>query len=132
LPKVTDVLQAHGIDQTALHKHLLEQTPPVWWTHFHAMGDPVQLAQGFKAALDATAIPPAAAPAAPQPPVDLDTAGIDQALGRKGTADGGLYKFTIARRDTLTDAGHQLPPATGVTTGINFQPMGGGKAAIKR
>ena len=54
LANVTDALQAHGIAQTALHKHLLEQTPPVWWTHIHAMGDPAQLAQGLKAALDAT------------------------------------------------------------------------------
>jgi uncharacterized protein DUF1259 len=29
LPKVTDALQAHGLAQTALHKHLLQQTPPV-------------------------------------------------------------------------------------------------------
>src|SRR5439155_1432577 len=92
--------------------------------------DPVQLAQGLKAALDTTAIPPAAAPGGPQPPVDLDTAGIDNALGRKGTADGGIYKFTIARKDTITDQGHVLPPNTGVTTGINFQPLGGGRAAI--
>jgi hypothetical protein len=130
LPKVTDALQAHGIEQTALHKHLLQQTPAVWWTHMHAMGDATRLAQGVKAALDATAIPPAAAPPAQQPPVDLDTAGIDKALGRKGTADGGIYKFTIARKDTITDDGHILPPTFGVTTGINFQPVGGGKAAI--
>jgi hypothetical protein len=131
LPKVTDALQAHGIEQTALHKHLLEQSPPVWWTHFHAMDDdPVRLAQGVKAALDATATPPAAAAGGPQPPVDLDTAGIDNAMGRKGTADGGIYKFTIARRDTITDQGHVLPPNTGVTTAVNFQPLGGGKAAI--
>jgi hypothetical protein len=129
LPKVTDALQAHGIAQTALHKHLLEQTPPVWWTHMDAMGDPVQLAQGVKAALGATAIP-APTPPGPQPPVDLDTAGIDKALGRKGTADSGLYKFTIARKDTITDNGHVLPPTLGVTTGINFQPVGAGKAAI--
>jgi hypothetical protein len=78
LPKVTDVLQSHGIDQTALHKHLLEQSPPVWWTHVHAMGDPTQLAQGLRAALDATAIPmPATPPAtqpASQPAIDLRSA----------------------------------------------------------
>ncbi|WP_210407126.1 DUF1259 domain-containing protein [Prauserella flavalba] len=131
LPKVTDALQAHGIEQTALHKHLLQQDPPIWWTHIHAMGDnPAALAQGVKAALDATAIPPAAAPPGQQPPVDLDTAGIDKVLGRKGTADGGLYKFTVARKETITDDGHVLPPTFGVTTGINFQPVGGGKAAI--
>ncbi|MER7450415.1 DUF1259 domain-containing protein [Nocardia beijingensis] len=130
LPKVTDALHANGIEQTALHKHLLEQTPPIWWTHIHALGDPIQLAKGLKAALDATAIPPAAAPPASQPPVDIDTAGIDTALGRTGTPDGGLYKYTLARAETITDMGHVLPPTFGVTTVINFQPTGGGKAAI--
>ena len=96
----------------------------------HAMpDDPAELARSVKAALDATANPPATPPG-PQPPVDLDTTGIDQALGRKGTADGGLYKFTIARKDVVDDEGHVLPPSFGVTTGINFQPVGGGKAAI--
>ncbi len=46
LPKVTDALQTHGIAQTALHKHLLQESPPVWWTHVHTMGDPVRIAQG--------------------------------------------------------------------------------------
>jgi hypothetical protein len=130
LPKVTDALQAHGIAQTAIHKHLLEQSPPVWWTHVNAMGDPAALAQGIRAALDATALPPAAAPPSQQPAIDLDTAAIDTALGRPGTADGGVYKFTFARSDTIEADGHVLPPTFGVTTGINFQPVGGGKAAI--
>ncbi|WP_256725894.1 DUF1259 domain-containing protein [Streptomyces sp. IMTB 2501] len=130
LPKVTDALQAAGIEQTALHKHLLQQTPAIWWTHIHAMGDPVKLAKGLKSALDATAIPPASPPPATQPPIALDTTGIDKALGRKGAADGGIYKFTIARANTITDGTHVLPPALGLTTGINFQPLGGNKAAI--
>jgi Domain of Unknown Function (DUF1259) len=130
LPKVTDALQSHGIEQTALHKHLLEQSPQVWWTHIHAMGDPAKLAAGIKAALDATAIAPAAAPPTQQPPVDLDTAGIDAALGRKGNPDGGLYKFNLARQDTIVDGGHLVPPTFGVTTTVNFQPLGEGKAAI--
>lgn len=131
LPKVTDALQANGIEQTAVHKHLLEQTPAIWWTHIHAMSDdPGELASALNAALETTAIPPAAAPPAQQPPVDLDTAGIDQALGRKGTADNGIYKFTIARAETITDHGHALPPSLGLTTAINFQPLGSGRAAI--
>ncbi|MFF4790334.1 DUF1259 domain-containing protein [Streptomyces sp. NPDC001276] len=130
LPKVTDALQAAGIEQTALHKHLLQQSPAIWWTHIHAMGDPVTLAKGLKSALAGTAIPPASPPPATQPPIDLDTAAIDKALGRKGTADGGIYKFSIARANTVTDGTHVLPPALGITTGINFQPLGGNKAAI--
>jgi hypothetical protein len=130
LPKVTDALQAAGIEQTALHKHLLEQSPAIWWTHIHAMGDPVKLAQGVKAALAATSIPPASPPPTTQPPIALDTAGIDKALGRKGTADGGIYKFSIARNQTINDGTHVLPSALGLTTGINFQPLGDNKAAI--
>ncbi len=130
LPKVTDALQAAGIEQTALHKHLLQQSPAIWWAHVHAMGNPVTLAKGLKSALVATATPPASPPPATQPSIALDTAGIDKALGRKGTADGGICKFSIARKDTVTDGTHVLPPALGITTGINFQPLGGNKAAI--
>jgi hypothetical protein len=131
LPNVTDVLQAHGIAQTALHKHLLEQSPQVWWTHIHGMGDATQLAQGLKAALDATSIGPATPPPAQQPPVDIDTTGVEQALGRKGTPDNGLFKYSIPREDTIVEDGHVLPALTlNLTTVINFQPVGGGKAAI--
>ncbi|WP_433679334.1 DUF1259 domain-containing protein [Nocardia sp. CA-119907] len=130
LPKVTDALHANGFRQTALHKHLLEQSPPIWWTHIEGMGDPTQLANGLQAALAATSIAPATAPPAQQTPVDIDTAGIDAALGRKGTADGGLFKYNLARAETISDAGHVLPPTFGVTTVINFQPVGDGKAAI--
>ncbi|MEV0408285.1 DUF1259 domain-containing protein [Actinoallomurus sp. NPDC050550] len=131
LPKVTDVLQRNGIAQTGLHKHLLQQSPPVWWTHIHAMGDPVELAHALKAALAVTAIPQASKAPATQPPIDLDTAGIDKAIGHHGTADGGIYKFSIARNGTIRDGeGHTLPAALGITTAINFQPLGGKKAAI--
>jgi hypothetical protein len=130
LPKVTDALQAAGIEQTAVHKHLLEQSPAIWWTHVHAMGDPAALARGITSALDATGIPAASPPPADPPSVDLDTAAIDNALGRTGTADGGIYKFTIAHEDTVVADQHELPAGLGLTTAVNFQPLGGNQAAI--
>jgi len=128
-PAVTDALQAGGIAQTAIHKHLLAESPPLWWMHIGGMGDPVVLARAVKAAVDTTATPP---PAPPSPPgtVDLDTAGIDAALGGKGTIDGGVYKFTFARRETISEERHVVPPGLGVTTALNFQPLGGDRAAI--
>ncbi|MBB5629154.1 DUF1259 domain-containing protein [Sphaerisporangium krabiense] len=128
--KVTDVLQRQGIQQTALHKHLLSHQPEVWWTHVHASGpDAVAIARSIRAALDVTATPPPPA-AAPKPALRLDTAAIDQAMGTKGTNDGGIYKFTFKRTKPVTEHGRVIPPGMGVTTAINFQPTGGGKAAV--
>lgn len=130
LPKVTDALQAAGLDQTAVHKHLLAHTPPVWWVHFHGIGrDAMALARKVRAVVDQTATPPAARPSPPGR-IDLDTAGIDAAMGTKGTNDNGIYRFTFARRHIVSEHGLALPAATGVSTAINFQPTGGGKAAI--
>jgi hypothetical protein len=63
-------------------------------------------------------------------PIDLDTAAIDQALGAKGKNVGGVYQFGIPRVETIKDGGMVVPPAMGSAIGINFQPTGGGKAAI--
>jgi Domain of Unknown Function (DUF1259) len=130
LQAVTDALHAHGLEQTAVHKHLLAHEPDLWWTHIHGVSaDPVALASALRAALDQTGTPPPAPPA-PPPALDLNTAGIDNALGATGTNDGGIYKFTFARDETITMDQHVLNPAMGVTTALNFQPTGGGRAAI--
>ncbi|MFJ8198893.1 DUF1259 domain-containing protein [Streptomyces sp. NPDC096152] len=127
---VTDVLQQHDIMQTAIHKHLLAHEPDVWWLHVHAHGhDPVAVARGLRAAFDRTGTPPAE-PAAPAPRVDLDTAAIDAAMGVKGVPDGVVYKSTYVRRETVADGHLILPPGLGSTTSVNFQPLGGGRAAV--
>ncbi|MDH6129690.1 DUF1259 domain-containing protein [Kitasatospora sp. GP82] len=130
LQRVTDALQAQGIAQTAIHKHLLAQTSDVWWTHVCAHGhDEVALARGLRAALDHTCTPPPTPPV-PLQPIDLDTAGIDAALGAKGTNNGDVYTCVFVRRETVTDEGHILPPGLGATTAFNFQPLGRGRAAL--
>ncbi|MFI9257056.1 DUF1259 domain-containing protein [Streptomyces sioyaensis] len=130
LQEFTDILHEHGIQQTAIHKHLLSQTPDIWWIHVHAHGhDPVTIARGLRAAFDSTGTP-GPVPSAPPQSVDLDTAGIDAALGVKGATDDGIYKSIFVRRETITDAGLVLPPGLGSTSAFNFQPLGGGWAAV--
>ncbi|MFJ1880579.1 DUF1259 domain-containing protein [Streptomyces sp. NPDC088137] len=130
LQHVIDAWQANGIEQTALHKHLLAQTPDLWWAHVHGHGhDAVALARGLRAGFDRTGTPPAVAPAR-SAPVDLDIARMEAALGAKGSVDDGLYKIVFMRRETVTDGHLVLPPGLGSTSAFNFQPLGGGRAAL--
>jgi hypothetical protein len=120
-----------GIEITALHNHLLRSAPATMYMHVEGHGDPVQLATTLHAAL-ALSGTPFAAPAAPSSPpaVDLDTARLDQILGQKGKINGGVYQVTVPRAEPINDAGMAVPPAMGTGIAINFQPTGGGKAAI--
>jgi hypothetical protein len=49
---VLRALRQHGIEVTALHSHMIEDSPHVFFMHFWANDDAVKLAQGVKAALD--------------------------------------------------------------------------------
>jgi len=126
-------LAAGGIEVTALHNHLLRNQPFTMYMHVLGHGDPVKLAAVLHAALAESKTPlsatPAATAAAP-PPIDLDTAAIDQMLGAKGTNNGGVYQFSIPRAEPIKDGGMDVPPPMGSANAINFQPTGGGKAAI--
>ena len=55
---------------------------------------------------------------------------MDAAIGTKGKVNGGVYQFSIPRRDQIVENGTPVPPAMGTAIVINFQPTGGGKAAI--
>jgi hypothetical protein len=125
-------LAAGGIDVTALHNHLLRNQPFTMYMHVLGHGDPVKLAAALHTALaeSKTPLSAAAAPSPTSPPIDLDTAAIDQALGAKGTNNGGVYQFGIPRAEPIKDSGMDVPPPMGSANAINFQPTGGGKAAI--
>ncbi|MFL5269645.1 MAG: DUF1259 domain-containing protein, partial [Stellaceae bacterium] len=92
-------LAAGGIEVTALHNHLLRNQPFTMYMHVLGHGDPVKMAGVLHTALAESKTPlgpapsgssqPQAAPAAP-PQIDLDTAAIDQALGAKGSNNGGV------------------------------------------
>jgi hypothetical protein len=91
------------------------------------------MAAAIRDALAVSKTPPATTVgAAPPPAVDLDTTQLDRIIGAKGQSNGGVYQFAVPRRDPVSEGGMQLAPggAMGVAQAINFQPTGGGKAAI--
>jgi len=120
-----------GVDVTAVHNHLLRAEPLTFYMHVGGHGDPVKMAQTIHDALAVSKTPLTAAPAGQPPSIDLDTAQIDQILGAKGANNGGVYAVNVPRRDPITEQGMPVgAPIMGGATGINFQPTGGGKAAI--
>lgn len=126
-------MMAGGLKITAVHNHLLGASPATFYMHVAGHGDPVRIATAIKDALAESKTPLSVpAPVAAPPAVDLDTAQLDQIIGVKGQANGGVYQFNVPRRDPITEDGMQLSPVgpMGVATAINFQPTGGGKAAI--
>jgi hypothetical protein len=123
-------LQANGLQVTALHNHVLHETPRVMYMHIAGHGDAVKLAGSVKSVIALTKTPAPAQPSSAPPAVDLDTAAIDQALGFKGKANGGVYQVGVPRAEKISDSGMPVPASMGLATALNFQPTGGGKAAI--
>ena len=131
-PVMTKLIE-NGMEITAVHNHVLRGSPATFYMHIGGHGDPVKLATALRTALaeSKTPLTPPAA-ASPPPAIDLDTAQLDQIIGAKGQNNGGVYAFGVPRRDPINENGAQISPAgpMGVATAINFQPTGGGKAAI--
>ena len=128
---VIDALQKGGIEQTALHNHLLGESPHVMYVHFTAHGEASKLAQTLHDALMLTKTPmePPAAPALPPPALDLPTADLDRVIGHAGKVAGGTYQFALARAEKIMEHGMEIPPSM-MNIPLNFQPTGNGRAAI--
>ena len=122
-------LQQGGIEITALHNHVLHESPRVMYMHIGGHGNATKLAQAIHDAVALTGTP-AESPAAATQKIDLDTDKIDEAMGRKGKDNGGIYQFGVPRAETIRDHGMEIPASMGISTGINFQPTGSGRAAI--
>ena len=138
--EVTEVLaslQQNGVEQTALHNHLLGETPHVVYMHIRAIGNAERIARAIHTALEFTNTPLAPATSAasaaatvPAAPLGLDTTGIASALGVRGKVNAGVYQLTIPRREKIKEDKLEIPPAMGVATAINFQSTGATKAAV--
>ena len=123
-------LRSSGFEITAVHNHLMEETPKILYLHYMGHGPVAQLAASLRAALAVSKTPlekPAASAEEPAPPVWVKS--VEDAVGRKGTFKGGVLSYGVPRGDTITMAGMPIAPAAGVGEAINFQAADSGNVA---
>jgi hypothetical protein len=123
-------LRASGFEISAVHNHLMEETPRVMYMHYMGHGPAAQLATSLHAALALSKTPlekPAAAAEEPAPPAWVKT--VEDAVTRKGTFKGGVLSYGVPRSDTITMSGMTIAPAAGVGEAINFQATNSGDVA---
>jgi hypothetical protein len=55
---VQQALLAHGVEVTALHSHMIDDTPHLYYMHFWAVGPPAEIVAGLKDALSRITLKP--------------------------------------------------------------------------
>lgn len=125
---VMAALQRGGVEQTAVHNHLLGESPRIVYMHVMGKGDATKIATTLHDALAATKTPMEPPPQVTPLRLALDTVAVATALGVKGKGNGGVYQVSVSRPETIREGGEVIPPAMGVATGINLQPTTTGRA----
>jgi hypothetical protein len=122
IPKLID----ENFEITALHNHLIGESPGIKYLHFSGKGDAVKLAESLKKVLAVTATPLKEHEKKENTP---DWAKVKVILGNTGKEEGKLMKYNFERNETLTDNKVPIPSYMGTATSINFQ-MEEGEAGI--
>ena len=125
-------LEEGGIEISAVHNHLLGESPHIMYIHIAGHGDAVKMAHAIHdaVALTKTPGPDTGSSPASSEPMGIDQKAVEEALGRSGKVNGGILQFGVPRADNIMEEGMVVPTSMGVATAINFQPTGAGKAAI--
>jgi hypothetical protein len=131
VPLVVQALEAHGLWITALHNHLIGESPRVMFLHFWGEGDAAKLAQHLRDALSKTKTPltDAKKPEPSAEPAGFDAEQIQSVLGHKGTVKQGVLHVSVPRPETVKESGVEVPPSMGTATAINVQAAETGKIA---
>ena len=129
LNPVMEKLRAADFEISAVHNHLIGETPHVVYMHYMGHGAALELATSLRSALAVSKTPlgkpnPAADEAAP-----AWVEAVQTAVGRKGTYKGGVLSYGVPRQQDVTMSGMTIPPAAGVAEAINLQAADGGNVA---
>ena len=135
VPLVVQALEARRIRVTALHNHLIGESPRVMFVHFWGEGDAAELAQDLREALSKTKTPLADAkkPGASSEPPGFDAEQIESVLGHKGTVKKqGVLHISVPLTEPVLESGIELSPSMGTATAINIQDAENGNCRNRR
>ena len=121
-------LQKGGVEQTAVHNHIVGEAPHVVYMHFMGKGDAEKIAQTLHDALAGTKTPMTPPQVGTPLRLDLDTTAFATALGVTGKGNTGVYQISVPRPEVIREAGEEIPPSMGLATAINIQPTTNGRA----
>jgi hypothetical protein len=122
-------LRSSGFEISAVHNHLMEESPRVLYAHYMGHGTAVQLATSLRTALALSKTPLEKPTAATEETAPAWVKTVEDAVGRKGTYKGGVLSYGVARGEAITMAGMTISPAAGVAEAINFQAADAGNVA---
>ena len=126
---VISKLEEKGLELSALHNHLLHETPRVVFIHFVGRGDEVEMAKGIRQALELTKSPLVPTASGPETKPEIATE-IERIVGYPGSMGGDVFHITVPRNDIHVAAmGTMMPGSMGMNTPLNFQ-LDGKNAAI--
>lgn len=119
-PVMSNLIE-NGIEVTGLHNHLLHESPRIMYLHIKGEGDPIKLAQNVRNALSLTTT--SFNIKKQKPPSQIDWKIIEDILGYKGSHKGKVLQLSVPRTTIISEDGHQLSPAMGISHAINFQSV---------
>jgi hypothetical protein len=127
-PFIAALLQ-QGLVFQAFHQHLIDMNPQIWFVHYRGVGDPLALAKSIRAAVDVTKTPlPQTSPAHLTSPLDADK--LAKILhGDAQIGEEGVVTVSVNREHGVQLGGVHAKPDTGISTSIEFRPLGSGANA---
>ncbi len=128
---VLEKLHKESIQVTAVHNHLIGESPRVMYVHVFAKGEGARLAKQMKEVLALTTTPIGSSAAnneglgksAGEEP-GFDAEFVQKQLGHQGKVKDGVLSVSISRPEKIQMQGATLTPSMGMATAINVQAAG--------
>jgi len=125
LTPVLTTLEAGGIEISAIHNHLIGESPHVIYLHFSGHGNATALARTLKEALGKTGTPMTPAPPAKASAADEQAfKTVQEVLGRSGTLAGTVLQIGVPRAERIEERGMEIPASMGMANALNFERVG--------